>query len=68
MRIASIGPDFSESYENFLRTQAETTLYQSWSYQRLLVELLGCRQEGILAIDEDENSFVTSEEEMAIKS
>lgn len=55
MRIASIGPEFSESYENFLRTHAETTLYQSWSYQRLLVELLGCHQEGILAIDEDEN-------------
>jgi hypothetical protein len=55
MRIEALTPHFAERYEAFLLARPETLLYQSWRYQNLLIGLLGCRQQGLLALDEDGN-------------
>lgn len=55
MRIEALAPHLAERYEVFLHAQPETLLYQSWRYQSLLLDLLGCRQQGLLALDEEEN-------------
>lgn len=55
MRIEALTPDFAERYEAFLLARPETLLYQSWRYQSLLIGLLGCRQQGLLALDEDDH-------------
>lgn len=55
MRIVSLGPLFAELYESFILARPETLLYQSWRYQRLLIALLGCRQQGLLAVDDNNN-------------
>lgn len=55
MRIEALAPHLAERYEAFLLARPETLLYQSWRYQRLLLDLLGCRQQGLLALDEHGN-------------
>lgn len=52
MRVESLTPNFAERYEAFLLARPETLLYQSWRYQNLLIGLLGCHQQGLLALDE----------------
>jgi hypothetical protein len=51
IRIVPLTPHFAESYEAFLLARSDTLLYQSWRYQNMLVDLLGCRQQGLLALD-----------------
>lgn len=51
MRVERLQAEFADRYDDFLLSRPETLLYQSWRYQRLLVELLGCAQEGLLAVD-----------------
>lgn len=55
MRIETLTPHFAERYEAFLLARPETLLYQSWRYQNLLGGILGCRQQGLLALDEQGN-------------
>lgn len=55
MRIEVLAPHLAECYEEFLLARPETLLYQSWRYQSLLIDLLGCRQQGLLALDEHDN-------------
>lgn len=52
MRIEVLSERFAERYETFVLAQPSTLLYHSWSYQSLLVSLLGCRQQSLLALDE----------------
>ena len=52
MQIERLSPALSELYESFLLDRPHTLLYQSWRYQSLLLELLACRQETLLALDE----------------
>ncbi|MBO9536969.1 GNAT family N-acetyltransferase [Herbaspirillum sp.] len=54
MRIEALTPDFAERYEAFLLARPETLLYQSWRYQNLLIDLLGCRQQSLLALDDND--------------
>jgi hypothetical protein len=54
MRIEPLAPHFAERYEAFLLSRSETLLYQSWRYQNMLVDILGCRQQGLLAFDEND--------------
>lgn len=55
MHIQTLTSSFSERYEAFLLSRPETLLYQSWKYQTLLINLLDCKQQGLLALDENEN-------------
>jgi hypothetical protein len=55
MRIEVLTPRFAERYEEFLLARPQTLLYQSWRYQSLLIDMLGCRQQGLLALDEHDN-------------
>ena len=55
MRVEQLTSFLSERYEAFLMARPETLLYQSWSYQSLLTSLLGCRQESLLALDDQGN-------------
>jgi hypothetical protein len=52
IHIEALTPQLAERYEAFLLARSETLLYQSWRYQSLLIDLLGCRQQGMLALDE----------------
>jgi len=52
MRIEALTRHFARPYEEFLLARPETLLYQSWRYQSLLIDLLGCRQQGLLALDD----------------
>ena len=51
IRIEDLTPHYAERYEEFLLARPETLLFQSWRYQSLLVKILGCRQQGLLALD-----------------
>jgi hypothetical protein len=53
--IEAIAPHHAERYEAFVLSRPETLLYQSWRYQTLLLDLLGCRQQGLLAVNEHGN-------------
>lgn len=55
MRIETLTHHLTDQYETFLLAQPESLLYQSSRYQNLLIDLLGCRQESILALDETGN-------------
>lgn len=55
IRIEVLAPHLAERYEAFLLARPETLLYQSWRYQSLLIDLLGCRQHGLLALDGHDN-------------
>ena len=55
MRIERLTPHLADRYERFLLAQPESLIYQSSRYQNLLVDLLGCRQESMLALDESGN-------------
>ena len=55
MRIEILNPHIAERYEAFLMARSETLLYQSWRYQSLLLDLLGCRQQSLLVMDSHEN-------------
>jgi hypothetical protein len=55
MRIEILSPTHAERYERFLLTHPETLLYVSWRYQSLLLDVLCCRQQTMLAIDADDN-------------
>jgi hypothetical protein len=55
MRIEVLSSDLAERYEEFLLARPETLLYQSWRYQNLLLDLLGCRQQSLLALDAYDN-------------
>mgnify|MGYP000870821929 CR=1 FL=1 len=50
MQIEVLSPALAYSYESFLLRRPETLLYQSWRYQCLLTELLGCSQKTLLAL------------------
>ncbi len=52
MRIETLTPELSARYETFLLARPETLLYQSWRYQNMLVGLLGCRQQSLMALDD----------------
>ena len=52
MRIEALTPHFAEPYEEFLLARPETLLFQSWRYQSMLIDLLGCSQQGLLALDD----------------
>ena len=52
MRIVDLTPHFAEPYEEFLLARPETLLFQSWRYQSMLIDLLGCSQQGLLALDD----------------
>jgi hypothetical protein len=52
MRIEPLTPHYADLYEEFLLARPETLLFQSWRYQSLLIDLLGCRQQGLLALDD----------------
>ncbi len=51
----TLSSSLSERYEGFLLARPTTLLYQSWKYQCLLLDLLGCRQQGLVAVDADDN-------------
>ena len=53
MQISLLTPQLAEQYERFVLSRPETLLYQSWRYQSLLVDLLGCTQQGLLACASD---------------
>jgi hypothetical protein len=53
MRIRSLTPELAGEYEAFVLSRPETLLYQSWRYQCLLTELLGCSQYGLVALVDD---------------
>jgi hypothetical protein len=53
MQIKLLTSDFAERYESFVLAQPESLLFQSWRYQSLLIELLGCKQQGLLALDDN---------------
>jgi Acetyltransferase (GNAT) domain len=53
MQICALTPQLAEQYEAFVLSHPETLLYQSWRYQSLLTELLGCTQQGLLALADD---------------
>lgn len=55
IQVETLTPHLAGHYEAFLLARPETLLYQSWRYQNLLIDLLGCRQQGLLAIDEAGN-------------
>ena len=55
MRIETLTHHLADRYETFLLAQPESLLYQSSRYQNLLIGLLGCRQESLLALDESGN-------------
>jgi hypothetical protein len=55
MRIKVLSCDLAERYEAFLLARPETLLYQSWRYQNLLLDLLGCQQQSLLAVDAYDN-------------
>lgn len=55
MRIEVLAPHLAERYESFLLARPETLLYQSWRYQKLLIDLLGCSQQSLLALDKSDN-------------
>lgn len=52
MRLEVLNDQLVERYEAFLLARPETLLYQSWRYQQLLQVLLGCRQQGMLALND----------------
>jgi hypothetical protein len=54
MRIEVLAPHLAARYEAFLLARPETLLYQSWRYQNLLLDLLDCRQQGLLALDDQD--------------
>ena len=55
MRIEALTPHLAERYEALLLARPETLLYQSWRYQSMLTGLLGCSQQGLLALDDSGN-------------
>jgi hypothetical protein len=55
MQTEALTSHFAERYEAFLLARPDTLLYQSWRYQSLLIDLLGCRQQGLLALDDGGN-------------
>ena len=55
MRIERLTHHLTDRYERFLLAQPESLLYHSLRYQNLIIELLGCRQESMLALDESGN-------------
>ncbi len=59
MRVEILSRSWSDKYEQFLLSREETLLYQSWRYQQMLIELLACRQETRLAVD-DQNRVVAA--------
>jgi hypothetical protein len=65
MRIKALDSSLSERYESFLLARTESLLYQSWRYQSLLIDLLGCRQQGLVALD-DQNNILAALPLMAI--
>ena len=52
MRIELLTSDLVERYEDFLLSNPESLLFHSWRYQSLLIDLLGCHQQGLLAFDD----------------
>jgi hypothetical protein len=55
MRVEALTPSLAARYDEFLLSRPETLLYQSWRYQSLLMDLLGCLQRGLLVLDSDSN-------------
>lgn len=55
IRVESLSPHFAERYEAFILERPYTLVYQSWRYQNLLCDLLGCRQKSLLALDKQNN-------------
>lgn len=55
MRIEFLNPHLAERYEAFLMAHPESLLYQSWRYQSLLLDLLGCRQQSLIVLDSHDN-------------
>lgn len=52
MHIEVLSPNYAKRYEAFILEQPTTLLYHSWSYQSLLLNLLKCRQQSLLALNE----------------
>jgi hypothetical protein len=55
MRIEVLNPHLAERYEAFLMARSESLLYQSWRYQSLLLDLLGCRQQSLIVLNSHDN-------------
>lgn len=55
MYIQRLSPGLASSYESFLLAHSETLLYHSWRYQQMLVDLLSCEQETLVALDNQQN-------------
>ncbi len=55
MRIEVLNPHLAERYEAFLMARSESLLYQSWRYQSLLLDFLGCRQQSLIVLDSHDN-------------
>lgn len=55
MRIEVLNPHLADRYEAFLMARSESLLYQSWRYQSLLLDLLGCRQQTLIVLDSHDN-------------
>jgi len=53
--IKILDASLAERYESFLLARPETLLYQSWRYQNLLLDVLGCSQQSLVALDEKNN-------------
>jgi hypothetical protein len=53
MEIEILNKKFSEQYEIFLHSQSETLLFQSWKYQCLIQNLIDCKQNTLIAFDEN---------------
>lgn len=51
MRIETFTPAYADQYEAFVLSKPETLLYQSMAYQSLLVHLLDCKQQTLLALN-----------------
>ena len=54
MQFQRLNRSLSDSYEAFLLSHSDTLLYHSWRYQQMLVDLLDCQQETLVALDDQQ--------------
>lgn len=52
MKVETLSERWSDDYESFLLGRPDTLFYHSSRYQRMLVELLACRQETRIVLDD----------------
>ena len=53
MHIKVLNSDLADNYETFVLSQPESLFFQSWRHQNLLMEILDCKQQTLLALDDE---------------